>query len=282
MNRLLSFGIAGMMAMGLTSCGAGGNLTQDLGSVLGDFQVLDLTTGAVESRAVLLDLDTNTDYRSTKMVFRAVEGGTATIGSAPTSFGVQVGVAQVDEIPQGTASVPRYYIGVFEVTRDQWSALAGTTPWTTFSAGLVGVHVGDRPASGMSRDDVGTMLTTWNTARTNDLALPSETQWEYACRARTTGSFAWGEDRSDAVVDDYAVVSETAGGVTGPRTVGGRVPNALGLFDMHGNVWEFTASDNIRGGSWRDSLPMARSANRKVLDQITGHPLVGLRLILSL
>lgn len=276
MNRFLSCGIAGAMAISLTSCGGGGNLSQDLGSVLGDFQVLDLTTGAVESHAVLLDLDTNPDYRSTKMVFRAVDGGSGTVGSAPASFGYQ------SDETQGTVPVQRFYFGVFEVTRDQWSTLAATTPWTPFASGLVGTDVGDKPASGMARDEVTTMITAWNAAQAYDLALPSETQWEYACRGGTASTFAWGEDRSDAVVDDYAIVSETAGGISGPRAVGARVPNAFGLFDMHGNVWEFTTSDYIRGGSWRDSLPMARSANRKALDQITGHPLVGLRLVLSL
>lgn len=276
MNRLLSCGIAGIMAVALSSCGGGGTLTQDLGAVLGEFQILDLTTGVVESRSTLLDLDTNPEYRSTKMVFRAVAGGSGQAGSAPASFG-----AQIDET-QTTVTTQRYYLGVFEVTRDQWSLLAATTPWTAFASSQVGTDVGDKPASGMSHDDVVALLNTWNTAQTNDLALPTETQWEYACRGGTTSTFAWGEDRSDAVVDDYAVVSETAGGISGPRAVGGRVPNAFGFFDMHGNVWEFTTGDNLRGGSWRDSLPTARSANRRALDQITGHPLVGLRLILSL
>jgi formylglycine-generating enzyme required for sulfatase activity len=276
MNRFLALGIAGVVTMALTSCGGGGTLTQDLGAVLGEFQILDLTTGQVESRSAILDLDTNPEYRSTKMVFRAVRGGSGQVGSAPASFG-----AQIDET-QATVMTQRYYLGVFEVTRDQWSSLAATTPWTTFSASQVGTDVGDKPASGMSHDDVVALLTTWNAAQTNDLVLPTETQWEYACRGGTTSTFAWGEDRSDAVVEDYAIVSETAGGISGPRVVGARVPNAFGFFDMHGNVWEFTTSDNIRGGSWRDSLPMARSANRKALDQITGHPLVGLRLVLSL
>lgn len=276
MNRALALGIAGVVTMALTSCGGGGTLTQDLGAVLGEFQILDLTTGQVESRSAILDLDTNPEYRSTKMVFRAVVGGSGQVGSAPASFG-----AQLDET-QATVTTQRYYLGVFEVTRDQWSSLAATTPWTAFTASQVGTDVGDKPASGMSRDDVVALLTTWNAAQTNDLVLPTETQWEYACRGGTTSTFAWGEDRSDAVVEDYAIVSETAGGISGPRVVGARVPNAFGFFDMHGNVWEFTTSDNIRGGSWRDSLPMARSANRKALDQITGHPLVGLRLVLSL
>lgn len=277
MNRILVLGIAGVATMALSSCGGGGsNLSQDLGAVLGEFQILDLTTGVVESRTVVLDLDTNADYRSTKMVFRAVQAGTAPVGSAPSAFGHQIDEAQ------GSAAVQRYYLGVFEVTRDQWTALAGTTPWTGFSASVVGTDVGDKPASGMSHDEIVSALTAWNAARANDLMLPTEPQWEFACRATGAGSFAWGEDRSDAVVGDYAVVSETSGGIPGPRAVGGRVPNAFGFFDMHGNVWEFTTNDSIRGGSWRDSLPAARAANRKTLDQITGHPLVGVRLVLSL
>jgi len=278
MKTFISFGVLALVAACLSSCGSGGNLTKDLGSVVGEFQVLDLASGQVESRVVIVDLDTNPVYRSSKMVFRAVSGGSGAVGSVSTDFG-----AQSDEIPKSSVTLSRYYLGVYEVTRDQWNILAGTTPWTNGSfSGLVGTADGGKPACGMSRDDLTTALNTWNVSRPYDLGLPTESQWEFACRAGQSTSFSWGESRSDAVVDDYAVVSETAGGVTGPRAVGGRVPNAFGLFDMHGNVWEFTSSGNIRGGSWRDSLPMARSANRKVLDQITGHPLVGLRLILSL
>lgn len=276
MNKFITLGIGSLIALTLSSCGGGGNLGQDLGSVLGDFQILDLTTGAVESRSVVVDLGTNPDYRSTKMVFKAVDTGSITLGSAPTAFG-----AQPDET-QAPTSVPRFYIGVFEVTRAQWTALTGTTPWDVFSAGLIGADDGEKPASGMSRKTAVDTLTAWNAARPTDLALPSESQWEVACRGGSNGSFTWGEDRSDAVVGGYAVVSETAGGTAGPRPVGGRTANAFGLFDMHGNVWEFTTSDKIRGGSWRDSLPMARSANRKALDLLTGHPLVGLRLVLTL
>ncbi len=276
MNKLLALGCFCLGAVSLTSCGGGGNLTQDLGTVLGDFQILDLTTGTVESRSAVVDLSTNPDYRTTKIVFRAVDTGSTSIGTASTAFG-----AQADET-QTSVRVPRFYLGVFEVTRAQWEALDSSTPWTGFSASLVGTDADDKPASGMTRDAVTARLQSWNSARANDLALPSENQWEIACRGGSSATFSWGEDRSDAVVGNYAVVSETAGGISGPRTVGGRTANTFGLFDMHGNVWEFTSSDNIRGGSWRDSLPMSRSANRKALDQATGHPLVGLRLVLTL
>lgn len=262
--------------LALVSCGgSGSNFTQSLGLVLGDYQILDLSTGAVESRSTVADLATNPIYRSSKMVFRAIAAGSGTIGSTVGSFG-----AQADEV-RTTVTSTRYYIGVFEVTRDQWTLLAGTTPWTSQPSGLVGAAASDKPACGLSRDAVTVALIAWNAARSAQLALPTEGQWEQACRAGTGGSFFWGEDRSDATVALYATVSETAGGVAGPRAVGQRSANAMGLYDMHGNIWELTTADTIRGGSWRDTLPMARSANRIDLDQETAHPLVGVRLILS-
>jgi formylglycine-generating enzyme required for sulfatase activity len=272
---MLTSCLATIAMVSLMSCGGGGSLANSLGTVVGEFQILDLNNGTVESRSAVVDLGTNPAYRSTKMVFRAIPAGGGTIGAAPGTFG-----AQSDETPASVA-VPRYYIGVFEVTRDQWQLLVGTTPWAAFSAALVGVDSGDKPASGMSRSEIAAWLNARNATAVYALALPSEAQWELACRGGSSGTFAWGEDRSDAVVGSFAVVSETAGGTAGPRAVGERFANGYGLFDTHGNVWEFTSTGSIRGGSWRDSLPMARAANRKVIDQATGHPLIGLRLVLG-
>jgi formylglycine-generating enzyme required for sulfatase activity len=79
------------------------------------------------------------------------------------------------------------------------------------------------------------------------------------------------------------VVAETGDGITGARPVDAqREANGHGLYDTHGNVWEWVDSiaGTVRGGSWNDSVPMARSANRLALDQSTRHPLVGMRLVL--
>jgi formylglycine-generating enzyme required for sulfatase activity len=259
----------------LNSCGSNGQITQDLGRIVGDFQILNLSNGTVESRTIIADLLTNNEYRTTKMVFRAINAGSTTKGSSPSSFG-----AQVDETQQAI-SVTRYYMAVFETTRDQWTMIHSSTPWTSFSATFTGASNNELPAIGLSRDLVTSALAAYNGGKSNTLLLPTEDQWEYACRAGSQTVFSWGEDKEETTVQNYAIVSETSSGQSGPRVVGNRQANNFGLFDMHGNVWELTTNDRIRGGSWRDSLPSARSANRSTLDQTTSHPLVGARFILS-
>lgn len=286
--------VAGSVALSalLAGCGVGGagggtsagDLAGTVGILTADFQVIDLASGTLESRASISDLASNPVYRTTKMVFRAVLPGSGQSGSAAAAFG-----AQVDE-PLGTASVGKYFLGVFEVTQRQWTLIAGatSTPWT--DAALVPV-VGTLPTDGsqlpayaLSRDVVNTALQAYSTGRSFTFDTPTEVQWEHACRAGSTTAFFWGDLglTPATTAAQYAVVSETAQGLLGPQTVGGRLPNAFGFYDMHGNVWEWTKGGlgTIRGGSWRDTLPQARSANRFDLDADKPHALVGVRLVL--
>ncbi|MFM2089519.1 MAG: hypothetical protein RLZZ127_8 [Planctomycetota bacterium] len=263
---------ASLIALALTGCGGGGDLEEQIAPLITDWAVLDLQTGTVQMRSSIPDLATDPAYTTTKLVFRVVPAQPGVPGGS--GFG-----AQADEGSPGTGV--RTFITAFEITQAQWTALGGSDTWSGNASDL-GWSAGvgdDRPATGMSRDAAQAVLAAWSTGLRPDLALPTDAEWEACCRAGTASDFSWGDDRSDPVAARYALVWETTAGRSGAEAVTAREPNGLGLRGMHGNVWEWTAADTIRGGSWRDSLPQARSANRMTLDSGVGHPLVGLRLV---
>jgi hypothetical protein len=276
MHRKLLIFVAAVLGAVLTlvSCGGTGDLAKDLGGATGGYVVVDLGSGTWETRVAIADLVSNPEYKDRYLVFKAVDAGSSVTGSMIGAFG-----AQSDE-PRGSASTGRILVSVFELTQAQWTRIAGTSPWTVLSSTVTGTLAGDKPAMGVSFDDVELMLAAGGSAAFG-FRLPSAGEWERCCRAGSSASFAWGEARDDVTVALSAVVTETAGSTIGPRVVGGRAANAFGFYDMHGNVWEFTADGDIRGGSWRDSLPSARSANLMMIDQISAHPLVGVRLVLE-
>jgi formylglycine-generating enzyme required for sulfatase activity len=117
-----------------------------------------------------------------------------------------------------------FYIGKFEVTQQQWQAVMGTNPSHFKGESL--------PVEQVSWDDAQAFIRRLNEQNDGYIyRLPSESEWEYACRAGTTADYA-GELDSMAWFGD-----ERAGRQTHP--VGQKRPNAWGLYDMHGNVWEW-------------------------------------------
>ena len=207
------------------------------------------------------------------------------------------------EDPQHQVTLTQdFYMGKYEVTQAQWLAMMDTWPETAPSA-LRGLG-DDYPAYNVSWDDVQDFITALNThlmstvQDTVTVRLPSEAEWEYACRAGTTTRFYSG-DSPDCIATDC---SDCAAGVlpgnqssymwycynaTKSMPVGGNLPNAAGLYDMHGNIFEwcqdgwsaYTSSpvtdptgptepvpDVVgrvrRGGYWNDQSSYCRSAVR--------------------
>jgi formylglycine-generating enzyme required for sulfatase activity len=125
-----------------------------------------------------------------------------------------------------TISKP-FYMGVYEATQAQWQAVMGTNP-SQFKGD-------NRPVEMVSWDDCQSFCNELSAKVGRTIRLPTEAEWEYACRAGTKTSYYFGDDVSQLA--RYAWYDDNSDMQT--HDVGGKIPNAWGLYDMHGNVWEW-------------------------------------------
>jgi len=125
-----------------------------------------------------------------------------------------------------------FEIGIHEVTQKQYEAVMGTNPSQYKGA--------DNPVDSVSWNDAVEFCQKWSAmpaekAAGNIYRLPTEAEWEFACRAGTSSKFCFGDDESQLV--DYAWFKKTARSTSHP--VGQKEPNLWGIYDMHGNVYEW-------------------------------------------
>ena len=208
----------------------------------------------------------------------------------------EVGRAK-DEGPLHEVTISRpFWMGAYEVTQQQWSAVMGSNP-STFQQGE---DASLRPVERVSWNDVQQFLARLNALGLGRFRLPTEAEWEYAARAGSTARFAFGDDPDYRALADHAWFYSRAEGRSHP--VGGKRPNALGLYDMYGNVWEWCADwfgpysgeavvdpqvpatgreRVIRGGSWFNEPEALRSANRHRHPPESRQTNLGLRLLWS-
>jgi formylglycine-generating enzyme required for sulfatase activity len=154
-----------------------------------------------------------------------------------------------------------FSIGVYEVSQEQYEAVMGTNPSDTNGK--------QNPVDNVSWDDAVAYCAKLSSLPAEAAAgrvyrLPTEAEWDYACRAGTTTFYSFGDDERQLV--DYAWFNENSGG-SGSHPVGQKKPNGFGLYDMHGNEWEWCSdiegSNRVsRGGSSDSGVESCRTANR--------------------
>ncbi len=214
------------------------------------------------------------------------------------------------EDPQHEVTVGGYWMAKYELTKRQWAAVMGTTPWTRYN--VLGDL--DSPAVYVSWDDAQAFLTALNTyTKQTTFRLPSEAQWEYACRGGDhvpPTRFYWGDDPGYMDIGLHAwwsgnCESEPYAHVVGQKSPNVRGLNVFGLYDMSGNVWEWCEDDwhysytgaptggqawvdsprgsyrVLRGGCWHFSEFFCRSAMRHGGAQDSMDDGIGFRLVRS-
>ena len=289
-------------------------VTADDSQTTGDYMVIDLSGGPSASSYSVSYLDAvpaggwTDEYKTTKLVMRKITHGTFTMGSPNNELGGN------GNEPQHQVTLTKgFYIGVFEVTQKQWERVMGNWPSYFTNAtyrdsrpveNVSYYQIRENPAnsddpevywpsnSAVNADSFMGKLRAKTGLSTFD--LPTEAQWEYACRAGTTTALNSGYNLTNTSADVHmAEVGRywynggsgyTQNGDTSVATAkaGSYLPNAWGLYDMHGNVWEWcldwyesapagaldpagAASGSyrvIRGGSWNYYAGNCRSAFR--------------------
>ena len=142
-----------------------------------------------------------------------------------------------DKSPQHRVHSPyALAVGKYPITFDQWDACV-KDGGTRHKPADSGWGRGSRPVINVSWDDIQPYLRWLRKVTGKTYRLLSEAEWEYAARARRRTAYLYGSSKNK--LDSYAWFSENSGNKTHP--VGGKLPNGFGLYDMHGNVWEWTA-----------------------------------------
>ena len=242
--------------------------------------------------------------------FIKINSGSFTMGSPSSEKG-----RKWDEKIHTVVLTKSFYISATEITQIQWFRIMKFNPSQFKTCG------GDCPVESVSWNDCQEFIKRLNRIeRTRKYRLPTEAEWEYACRAGSTTAYANGDitasqcdidpnlDKIGWYCGNTGVRDPIIYGLT-PKPVGRKKPNAWGLYDMHGNVYEWCRDASktrsllrtgvvtdtykkisnplskkgpnriIRGGSWHTSTRYSRSANRGSYKPTVKRNFIGLRLV---
>lgn len=295
--------LAGAAPAGATAAPAGPRDDISLTKVIHEKVV---GTSKEQSAADMKEYTATVPASGAKYTMVPIQGGSFTMGSPESETG-----RNADEGPQHTVQIDPFWMGKFEVTWNEYEpfmitdvprqkdgtpeeipadadpAFVVSKPTTPYQEMSFGMGTVGCPAISMT-EHAALKYCQWLSAQTGHFyRLPTEAEWEYACRAGTKTAYSWGDDAAQA--DKYAWFYGNAGEKYHP--VGQKLPNPWGLHDMHGNVIEWCLDwydagtyaqrkaaavtnplekprdDKLyprvaRGGSWFDDADLVRSAAR--------------------
>jgi formylglycine-generating enzyme required for sulfatase activity len=206
-----------------------------------------------------------------EMVF--IKGGTFAMGSDDI-------IADPSESPAHWVELQDFYLGKYEITQSQWQSIMGNNP----AKSNIGPNF---PVESISWDEIQAFIRRLNDSTNRKYRLPTEAEWEYACKAGRASYFNTGDciDTRQANFDgNYPYINcNVSMPYQGTTIVGKFPPNNFGLYDMHGNVWEWCSDRHghyssllqrnpkgppegnyrvYRGGSWRNEADKCRSTFR--------------------
>lgn len=254
-------------------------------------------------RALLLQGVSPTNVVVTNMIW--MPPGTFVMGSPSSEVG-----RQPDEVQHTVTLTQGFFIGKYLVTQGDYAAVAGVNP-SWFNGLRNGTDYGtdlSRPVENLYwfsaesycaqltqlEQQSGRLPTNWV------YRLPTEAEWEYACRAGTTNRFSYGEDPGYVGLPSYAWFLDNSSNVT--HEVGLKLANPASLYDVHGNVYEWCqdyygdyptgpitdpqgptsgAARVFRGGSWQYGGAACRSAGRYPTDPATKFNFLGFRVVVA-
>jgi len=240
-----------------------------------------VTSGSLRKAIAATGLPWRVRDNATNIEMVLIPPGTFNMGCSPSN---QFGCNSAENPVHAVTLTDAFYMGRYEVTQAQWTARMGSNPssFQSASAEVPAAQVPNRPVERVSWDMVQGFLSA------TGMRLPTEAEWEYACRAGTTTAFhGWPAQtagtNNDTLVGNIAWFNGNANSQT--RPVGGLAPNGFGLHDMAGNVFEWvndwyaatyyasSPSTNppgpatglqrvLRGGAWSAGSNNLRSSNR--------------------
>ena len=176
--------------------------------------------GAKNSISPIVKMDLTNVAAAIEKEMVLIPAGKFMMGSPASELG-----RRDDEVQHEVTFSKSYYMGKYEVTQEQWDVVMGDNPNKTKGIQL--------PVTSVSWEDCQEFIKKLNLKTNGGYRLPTEAEWEYACRAGTTTAYSYGDklSRSDANIHGLSTAST--------KVVGSYKPNVFGLYDMHGNVYEW-------------------------------------------